>query len=143
MQKLEKVIYTAHALARGGRDGRAITSDGKLNIKMEKPREMGGAAEPDGFNPEQLFAMGYSACFLGALQHAAKQEKIQFPDNAAINGHVSIGTVPGGFGLSVELKITIPNMDPKKAQALIEKAHRICPYSNATRDNIDVTLKLV
>lgn len=143
MQKLEKIVYTAHAVTSGGRDGRSITSDGKINMKMVKPREMGGPVESDGANPEQLFAMGYSACFLGAIKYVASQIKLNVPDNASINGIVNLGTVPGGFGLSVELKISLPGMQPKIAQDLIDKAHKVCPYSNATRDNIDVKLTLV
>lgn len=143
MQKLDKVVYTAHAVTSGGREGRSITSDGKINMKMVKPRELGGPVESDGANPEQLFAMGYSACFLGAIKHVASQTKQTVPDNASINGIVNLGTVPGGFGLSVELKISLPGMQPKIAQDLIDKAHKVCPYSNATRDNIDVKLTLV
>lgn len=143
VQKLDKVVYTAHAVTSGGREGRSITSDGKINMKMVKPRELGGPVESDGANPEQLFAMGYSACFLGAIKHVANQIKLNVPDNASINGIVNLGTVPGGFGLSVELKISLPGMQPKIAQDLIDKAHKVCPYSNATRDNIDVKLTLV
>lgn len=143
MQKLDKVVYTAHAVVSGGRDGGAVTSDGKLKVKLAKPREMGGAVNPDGVNPEQLFAVGYSACFLGAIRHVAAQTKIKVPDNASVNGSVSIGTVPGGFGLAVELKISLPNVAPKVAQDLVDKAHKVCPYSNATRGNIDVKLMLV
>lgn len=142
MIKLEKIVYTAHAVAVGGRDGKVVTSDGQLNMKTSKPREMGGPVKPDGINPEQLFAAGYSACFLGAIKHVAGQTKIKLPDNAAINGFVSIGTVPGGFGIAVELKISLPGVAPKVAQDLIDKAHVVCPYSNATRGNIDVKLTL-
>jgi Ohr subfamily peroxiredoxin len=143
VQKLEKVVYVAHAVTSGGRDGRSVTSDGKTNIKMVKPRELGGLVESDGANPEQLFAMTYSACFLGAIRHVAGQTKLKVPDNASINGIVNLGTVPGGFGISVELKISLPGMRPEIAQDLIDKAHKVCPYSNATRDNIDVKLTLI
>lgn len=143
MQKLDKVVYTAHAIASGGRDGAAVTTDGKLKVKLEKQREMGGPADPKGVNPEQLFALGYSACFLSAVKHVANQQKLRVPENASVTGAVSIGTVPGGFGLAVELKVGLPGMDRKVAQALVEKAHTVCPYSNATRGNIDVKLTLV
>lgn len=136
--KLEKLLYTAEASATGGRDGRAATPDGMLDIRLAKPVEMGGKG--DGLNPEQLFAAGYSACFLGAVKFVAGQEKIAVPDDAKITGLVGIGTIPGGFGLRVELKISLPGMDRGAAQALVEKAHKVCPYSNATRGNIEVTL---
>ncbi|WP_423195472.1 MULTISPECIES: organic hydroperoxide resistance protein [unclassified Cupriavidus] len=139
--KLEKVLYTAHATATGGRDGRAQTSDGQLDIKLAVPKEMGGAG--GGLNPEQLFAAGYSACFIGAMRFVAGQQKINVPADAKIDGAVSIGQIPNGFGISAELKISLPGMDRQVAQKLIEDAHQVCPYSNATRGNIDVTLTLV
>jgi osmotically inducible protein OsmC len=139
--KLEKLLYTAEATAIGGRDGKAKSSDGQLDIKLAKPKEMGG--DGAGLNPEQLFAAGYSACFLGAMKFVAGQEKITVPDNTSITGRVGIGTIPGGFGLQVELKISLPGMDKAAAKALVDKAHKVCPYSNATRGNIDVTLTVV
>jgi osmotically inducible protein OsmC len=139
--KLEKLLYTAEATAIGGRDGKASTPDGMLNIKLAKPKEMGGAG--DGLNPEQLFAAGYSACFLGAMQFVAGQEKVSLPAETSITGHVGIGPIPGGFGLKVELKISIPGMAHETAVELVHKAHGVCPYSNATRNNIDVTLTVV
>lgn len=137
----DKILYTADATVTGGREGRAVTADGKLDLKMDKPVEMGGKG--DGFNPEQLFAAGYSACFLGALKFVAGQAKVAVPSDASINGLVSIGTIPNGFGLQIELKIKLPGLDRAIAQDLINKANIVCPYSNATRGNVDVTLTLV
>ena len=139
--KLEKVVYTAHATATGGRDGHARTSDGKVDVRLTPPKEMGGTGE--GTNPEQLFACGYSACFIGAMKFVAGKEKIVMPADVSIEGAVGIGPIPGGFGLQVELKVSLPGMDRAAAQALVEKAHTVCPYSNATRGNIEVTLTVV
>ncbi len=139
--KLEKLLYTAEATATGGRDGAASTPDKMLNVKLAKPKEMGGAG--DGLNPEQLFAAGYSACFLGAIKFVAGQQKITVPADASITGHVGIGTIPAGFGLQVELKISLPGLERSVAEGLVQKAHGVCPYSNATRGNIDVTLTVV
>jgi osmotically inducible protein OsmC len=138
--KLEKAVYTAEATATGGRDGRARTSDGKVDVLLTPPKEMGGSGE--GTNPEQLFACGYSACFLGAIKFVAGKEKIAVPRAASITGHVGIGPIPTGFGLEVELRISLPGMDRAQAQALVDKAHIVCPYSNATRGNIEVKLTL-
>lgn len=138
---LEKVVYTAHAEATGGRDGRAISSDGVLDVALTTPKDMGGAGG-SGTNPEQLFAAGYSACFLGAMKFVAGQDKIEMPEDASIEGAVGIGPIPSGFGIEVELKISLPGMDKKQAKELVDKAHQVCPYSNATRGNIDVTLTL-
>ena len=139
--KPEKILYTAEARATGGREGTARTPDGKLDIKLDKPAEMGGKGE--GVNPEQLFAAGYSACFLGAMKFVAGQNNITVPADAAITGHVGIGPIPDGFGIQVELKISLPGMDKAQAQDLVNKAHVVCPYSNATRGNIDVQLTIV
>ncbi|WP_369789390.1 organic hydroperoxide resistance protein [Rouxiella sp. WC2420] len=136
---IEKVVYTAHATATGGRDGRATSSDGVLDVKLGLPKEMGGAGG-EVSNPEQLFAAGYSACFLGALKHVASLEKVRIPADAKIEGAVGIGEIPGGFGIEVALDITLPGIERSVAEALVEKAHKVCPYSNATRGNIDVTL---
>ena len=140
MAKLDKVLYTAHAKATGGRDGRARTSDGRIDVVLKPPKEMGGSGE--GVNPEQLFAAGYSACFIGAIKFVAGQDKIAVPADTSIEGSVGIGPIAAGFGLQVELKVSMPGVDRAVAQALIEKAHKVCPYSNATRGNIDVTLTL-
>lgn len=139
---LEKVLYTAHAHVTGGRDGRAVSSDNVLDVKLTTPRELGGGGG-DGTNPEQLFAAGYSACFMGAMKFVAGRDKIAFPSDAAIDGSVGIGPLPTGFGIQAELKISLPGPPREQAQELIEKAHVVCPYSNATRGNIDVTLTLV
>ncbi|BBI49382.1 osmotic/stress-like protein [Vreelandella olivaria] len=120
----------------------AKSSDGALDVKLSTPKELGGAGG-DGTNPEQLFAAGYSACFLGALKHVAGQEKVKLPQDTKIDGHVGIGAIPTGFGIEVELKISLPGLEQDVAQQLVEKAHVVCPYSNATRGNINVTLTLV
>lgn len=140
--KLEKVVYRASAKVTGGRDGAATSSDSHLNIKLSTPKELGGAGG-DGTNPEQLFAAGYSACFIGALKFVAGREKIQLPPDTSITGQVGIGPIPQGFGIEAELQISIPGMDRASAQALVDKAHQVCPYSNATRGNINVTLTLI
>jgi Ohr subfamily peroxiredoxin len=139
---IEKVLYRAHARATGGRDGRAVVPDSGLDLRLTTPRELGGAGG-DGANPEQLFAAGYSACFIGAMKFVAARDKITLPQDVSIEGSVGIGAIPNGFGIEVELKISLPGMDRANAQALVEKAHQVCPYSNATRNNIDVTLTLV
>ena len=141
MSKPEKIVYTAHASATGGRDGQASSSDGLLDVKLALPKEMGGAG--GGVNPEQLFAAGYSACFLGDMKFVAGQQKITLPADTTIEGAVGIGPIPTGFSIAVELSIHIPGMDHAAAEALVEKAHVVCPYSNATRGNIDVTLKVI
>ncbi|MFC3393847.1 organic hydroperoxide resistance protein [Brenneria rubrifaciens] len=138
---IEKVLYVAHAKATGGRDGHAVSSDGHLDVKLGVPKELGGNGE--GTNPEQLFAAGYSACFLGALKNVASSEKVSLPSGTSIEGSVGIGKIPTGFGIEVELKIALPGVDKAKAEELVKKAHTVCPYSNATRGNIDVTLTLV
>ena len=137
---LEKILYTAHATATGGREGNARSSDGLLDVKLTPPKEMGGSGT--GVNPEQLFAAGYSACFLGALKFVAGQRKVTIPAEAKIDGAVSIGPIPQGFGIQAALTITLPGLDRALAQELIAAAHQVCPYSNATRGNIEVTLTL-
>ena len=140
--KVEKVLYTAHATATGGRDGRSISSDKVLDVKLSTPKELGGAGG-DGTNPEQLFAAGYSACFIGATKFVAGQQKLALPADFNITANVGIGQIPGGFGLEIELQVALPGMDRAVAQDLIEKADKVCPYSNATRGNVDVRLTLV
>ncbi|WJY15564.1 organic hydroperoxide resistance protein [Pectobacteriaceae bacterium CE90] len=139
---IEKVLYVAHAQVTGGRDGRAVSSDNQLDVKLTTPRELGGAGG-EGTNPEQLFAAGYSACFLGALKFVSAREKIVLPAETAISGNVGIGAIPTGFGIEVELKISLPGLDRAVAEDLVQKAHIVCPYSNATRGNIDVTLSII
>ncbi|BBZ62170.1 organic hydroperoxide resistance protein [Mycolicibacterium monacense] len=134
-----KALYTAEALATGeGRDGHGRSSDGRLDFDLAIPKEMGGSG--DGTNPEQLFAVGYAACFHSALRLVARQEKVDVTDST-VGARVSIGQLDnGGFGLAVELEVALPNVDEKTAQEIADKAHQVCPYSNATRGNIDVTV---
>ncbi len=136
-----KPLYTATATATGGRDGRAVSSDNLLEVKLSTPRELGGQGG-DGTNPEQLFAAGYSACFIGALKFVAGQQKQQLPAETAVTGKVGIGQIPGGFGLEVELNVSLPGLEQTAAEQLTEAAHKVCPYSNATRGNIEVRLKV-
>lgn len=138
---LDKVVYTAKAHTTGGRDGRATTDDGLLDVKLSPPKAMGGAGGAT--NPEQLFAAGYSACFMGALKHVAGMKKVAVPADAAIDAEVDIGPIPQGFGIAVRLAISLPGMDRAVAQDLVDTAHKVCPYSNATRGNIVVDLRLV
>ena len=133
--------YTTSASTKGGREGRAILDNGGLALAMAFPKELGGNGE--GHNPEQLFAAGYSACFLGAMKFVAGRDKFAIPADVTIQGNVGIGPIPTGFGIEVELKISLPGMDPVKARELIDRAHIVCPYSNATRGNIDVKLTLL
>ncbi|RJF68532.1 organic hydroperoxide resistance protein [Rhodopseudomonas palustris] len=139
---VEKVLYRATATATGGRDGRGVSSDGNLDVALTTPKELGGGGGA-GTNPEQLFAVGYSACFLGAMKFVAGRDKLPIPKDVSVTGTVGIGPIPTGFGIEVELKISLPGMDLDQAQTLVDRAHIVCPYSNATRGNIDVTLTLV
>jgi lipoyl-dependent peroxiredoxin len=138
---IEKILYTATATATGGREGRATSSDQTLDVQLSTPRELGGAGGA-GTNPEQLFAAGYSACFLGALKFVAGKQKVALPADTRITGKVGIGQIPTGFGIEAELTIAAPGIARDVLQALVEQAHVVCPYSNATRGNIDVTLIL-
>ena len=138
---IEKVLYRAHAKATGGRDGRAVVPESKLDFRLTTPKELGGGGG-EGANPEQLFAAGYSACFLGAMKFVAARDKIAMPADTSIDGSVGIGAIPNGFGIEVELKISLPGMARETARSLVDKAHVVCPYSNATRNNIDVRLTL-
>jgi len=136
---IEKVLYRAQATSQGGREGASKSSDGVLDLKLSTPKELGGGGGP-GTNPEQLFAAGYSACFLGALKFVAGQAKVALPQDLTITGDVGIGQIPTGFGIEVDLTIKAPGMDQAQLQELVDKAHIVCPYSNATRGNIDVRL---
>ncbi|HEY4202803.1 MAG TPA: organic hydroperoxide resistance protein [Devosiaceae bacterium] len=140
---IKSAIYSAHASTTGGRTGKSETDDGRLAVTLDTPKEMGGNGGP-GTNPEQLFAVGYSACFLGALKAVARGEKVKIPDDAKIDATVSFGenAKGAGFGIAVALKVTIPGFDHDQAVALVHKAHEICPYSNATRGNVDVDLSV-
>lgn len=135
-------LYTARAHTTGGRaGGNSTTDDGRLSVSLDTPKAMGGDDGP-GTNPEQLFAAGYSACFLGALKVVARKEKITIPDEASVESAVSFGenAKGAGFNIAVELKVAVPGMDRAQAEELVNKAHEVCPYSNATRGNIDVHL---
>lgn len=138
---VEKILYRANATSTGGRDGVSRSSDGVLDIKLSTPVELGGKGG-DGTNPEQLFAAGYSACFLGALKLVAGREKVTLPADTSVHAEVGIGPIPNGFGIEVALTASVPGVDRAVAQDLLEKAHVVCPYSNATRGNVDVSLKL-
>jgi lipoyl-dependent peroxiredoxin len=139
---IEKVLYRAHAKVTGGRDGRAVSSDGVLDVKLTTPRELGGGGGT-GTNPEQLFAAGYSACFIGAMKFVAGHDKIALKGDPSIEATVGIGPIPSGFGIEVTLQISVPGLSREEAEALVQKAHLVCPYSNATRGNIDVRLVVV
>jgi len=142
---IEKALYTAHATSTGGRTGSTESSDGKIKLQLSTPKELGGDSGP-GTNPEQLFAAGYSACFIGAMKAVAAKQKISLPSEVSITSDVSIGPMagkPGAFGIAVTMAISVPGMDKAAAEALVATAHEVCPYSNATRGNIDVTLTVV
>ena len=136
---LEKRLYTAIATATSGRDGRATSDDGLLDVALTPPRALGGNGT--GTNPEQLFAAGYAACFGSALSLIARQQKIS-TGPVSVTAQVSLGTVGQGFGIAVVLEVSIADLPRDQAQALVEQAHQVCPYSNATRGNIEVELKL-
>lgn len=141
MQEPSKIVYTAHASATGGRDGHAKSSDGTLDVKLVAPKELGGVGV-GGTNPEQLFAAGYAACFIGAMKFVAAKTQTKLPDNITVSGNVGLGPIPTGFAITAELVVSVPGMDRSKAQALVEAAHVVCPYSNATRGNVDVKITL-
>jgi lipoyl-dependent peroxiredoxin len=134
---IEKILYRAHATATGGRDGRAVSDDNRIDVKLSTPRELGGAGG-EGTNPEQLFAAGYSACFLSAMKFVAMRDKFPIPADVSVSGTVGIGAIPNGFGIEVDLAINLPGMDHAQAEQLVARAHAVCPYSNATRNNINV-----
>lgn len=139
---IDKALYTAHATSTGGRTGTSETPDGSLKLTLATPRELGGAGGA-GTNPEQLFAAGYSACFIGAIKAVAAREKIAVPADTSIAAEVSIGPMTGkagAFSIAVAMTVRLPGMERAAAEALVAKAHEVCPYSNATRGNIDVTL---
>ena len=138
MTTLDKVLYTAKAHTTGGRDGASRTSDGRLDVTLSSP---GGPGT--GTNPEQLFAAGYSACFIGAMKAVAGKMKVALPDGLAIDAEVDLGPIPNAYGIAARLNVSLPGMDRAAAQQLVDAAHQVCPYSNATRGNIDVALTLV
>ena len=139
---LDKVLYTATATASGGRAGSAQSSDGALKVDLSTPRELGGTGGA-GTNPEQMFAAGYSACFIGAMRAVSGGMKIKVPDDVSITSTVGIGPITGGFSIQVAMAITLPGIERAAAEQLVAAAHQVCPYSNATRGNIDVSLTVV
>ena len=134
---LDKVLYTAHAHTVGGRDGASRTDDGRLDIKLTPPGQPG-----NGTNPEQLFAAGYAACFMGAMKAVSGKLNVTVPADAAIDSKVDLGPTRHGYGIAVRMKISLPGLDTDTAQKLVAAAHEVCPYSNATRGNIAVDLTL-
>ncbi|NHZ96314.1 organic hydroperoxide resistance protein [Massilia sp. CCM 8734] len=138
---IANILYRASVTVTGGREGRAVSADNTLNLTLTTPSELGGTGAP-GSNPEQLFAAGYSACFLAALKLVGRRDKITMPADSSIEGTAGIGQADNGYGLEIELIISLPGMARAKAETLIAAAHLVCPYSHATRGNIDVTLTL-
>jgi lipoyl-dependent peroxiredoxin len=134
---LDKVLYTAKTHAVGGREGTARSSDGRVEVKLSSP---GGPGQ--GTNPEQLFGIGYSACFLGAMKAVAPKVGVSVPADTAIDAEVDLGPTSLGFGIAVRLKITVPGIERAKAEQLVAEAHKVCPYSNATRNNIAVDISV-
>jgi Ohr subfamily peroxiredoxin len=139
---IQQVLYLAQAKSTGGREGRSVSDNGVLDVKLTTPKELGGNGAV-GTNPEQLFAAGYSACFIGALKFVGGRDKIAVPADTSIDATVGIGPIETGFGIEVELKISLPGLDRDTAEKLVQAAHIVCTYSNATRGNIDVTLTIV
>jgi lipoyl-dependent peroxiredoxin len=138
MNKLDKVLYTARAHTTGGREGQSRTDDGRLDVKLTSP---GGAGQ--GTNPEQLFASGYSACFIGAMKAVAGKQKITLPQDLSVDSEVDLGPVGQAYGIAVRMNVSLPGMDKAAARQLVDAAHQVCPYSNATRGNIDVQINVV
>ena len=141
---IEKALYTAQGISTGGRTGSTKSSDGRISLQLSTPKELGGDSGP-GTNPEQLFASGYSACFIGAMKAVAARQKITLPGEVSIKSSVSIGPMTGkegAFGIAVTMAVSVPGMDRAAAEKLVATAHEVCPYSNATRGNIDVALTL-
>jgi Ohr subfamily peroxiredoxin len=142
---IDKALYTAQATSTGGRTGTTKSSDERIALQLSTPKELGGDSGP-GTNPEQLFAAGYSACFIGALKAVAARQKLSLPAEVSITADVSIGPMTGkagAFGIAVAMKVSVPGMDRAAAEALVATAHEVCPYSNATRGNIEVDLQVV
>ena len=139
---IDPVLYQAQVKATGGRDGRAVSSDGVLDVRLSTPRALGGTGRR-GTNPEQLFAAGYAACFLSAMQYVAARDSLAIPPEITVESTVGLGAIAQGFSLEVELRIALPRLSRRESESLINKAHEVCPYSNATRGNITVRLVLV
>lgn len=142
MMKPDKILYEAEVIATGGRDGKAASADGLLSVLLSVPKSLGGPGG-EGTNPEQLFAAGYSACFLGAVKLVARTRKVPLSDASTVTAKVGMGPVAVGYALAVELKVSLPGVDKSLAEAIVAGAHERCPYSNATRGNVDVTLTVV
>ena len=136
------ILYRTKASATGGRAGHGATEDGTVDVTLTLPKELGGDGAT-GANPEKLFAIGYSACFLGALKFVAGKQRVALPASTTVTGKVGIGQIPTGFGIQAELTIAAPGIAREQLQALVDAAHIVCPYSNATRGNIDVTLNVL
>ena len=135
--KLDTVLYTAHAHTTGGRDGQSKSDDGRLSVALSSPGTAG-----TGTNPEQLFAAGYSACFIGAMKAVGGMKKLTLPEDLSVDASVDLGKIPDAYGIAVRLDVSLPGMDRVAAQDLLDAAHQVCPYSNATRGNIEVTITL-
>jgi Ohr subfamily peroxiredoxin len=141
---IDKAVYTATATSTGGRTGSSESSDGRIKLQLSTPKELGGDGGP-GTNPEQLFAAGYSACFIGALKAVAARQKLALSSEVSITADVSIGPMtgkPGAFGIAVAMVVSLPGLERGTAEALVATAHEVCPYSNATRGNIEVKLSV-
>ncbi|TCU24848.1 Ohr subfamily peroxiredoxin [Rhizobium azibense] len=138
MTKIDKVLYTGKTLTTGGREGASRSDDGQLDIRLSPP-----GSNRDGTNPEQLFAAGWSACFIGAIGIAAGKQKVKLPQDLSVDAEVDLGTSDGAYFLQARLNVRLPGIEPALATALVEEAHQTCPYSKATRDNIHVELKIV
>ena len=141
---IEKALYTAQATSTGGRAGTSKSSDGRISLNLSTPKELGGDSGP-GTNPEQLFAAGYSACFIGAMKAVSARQKVALPAEVSITSDVSIGPMAGkagAFSIAVAMTVSVPGMDRAALDALVKAAHEVCPYSNATRGNIDVTFTI-
>ncbi len=142
---IDKALYTAHATSTGGRAGKTRSDDGAIDLQLSTPAGLGGSGG-SGTNPEQLFAAGYSACFIGAMKAVARKQQIELSNDVSIDASVSIGPMTGkdgAFGIAVTMDVRVPDMDRAAAEKLVAAAHEVCPYSNATRNNVDVTLKVV
>ena len=135
----EKILYAAEMTTTGGRDGSSNRPDGSFPLKMTVPKSLGGPGG-EGTNPEELFAAGYSACFIGALKVVGRQAKVKIPDDVQVTAIIGVGQIEGGYALTAEMVVALPDLDRETAVKLVEQAHAVCPYSNATRGNIDVKL---
>ena len=142
---IDKAIYTATSTSTGGRTGSTKSSDGRVSLQLSTPEELGGDSGP-GTNPEQLFASGYSACFIGAMKAVAARQKMSLPADVSITAEVAIGPMTGkegAFSIAVTMKVSVPGMDHAAAEQLVATAHQVCPYSNATRGNVDVAISVI